>query len=214
MNESTSARDGGATTASHDEPVLVSLVIPVHDEAEGLAANLPYLLERAATDGVVFEVVVVDDGSRDATASVLAGLAAADPRIRPLHFTRNFGKEAAIVAGLDHAHLDTAMTGKDIDPCPPPQEIEYHLRGHCPGKCGDSFFRNAVIAGKGVNDLLCRIGLQAPADGGKASGKLLQPPQRHTLPYIPEINPRRRPQFRHRPALPQVEAEDGAVRCH
>lgn len=104
------------------DPVLVSLVIPVHDESEGLRANLPYLLERAATPGVVFEAVVVDDGSRDTTATVLAELAAADPRIRPLYFTRNFGKEAAIAAGLDHAQGAAAVV-LDSDRQHPPEMV-------------------------------------------------------------------------------------------
>jgi dolichol-phosphate mannosyltransferase len=105
-----------------NDPVLVSLVIPVHDEAQGLGANLPYLLERAATEGVVFEAVVVDDGSRDETAATLAALAAADPRIRPLYFTRNFGKEAAIAAGLDHARGAAAVV-LDSDRQHPPELI-------------------------------------------------------------------------------------------
>lgn len=104
------------------DPNLVTLVIPVRDEAEGLRANLPYILERAATEGVVFEAVVVDDGSRDATAAVLANLAAADPRIRPLYFTRNFGKEAAIAAGLDHARGAAAIV-LDSDRQHPPEMI-------------------------------------------------------------------------------------------
>lgn len=102
--------------------VLVSLVIPVFNEAQGLPSNLPYLLERAATDGVDFEAVVVDDGSRDDTAQVLASLAAADARIRPLYFTRNFGKESAIAAGLDHAR-GAAVVVLDSDRQHPPEMI-------------------------------------------------------------------------------------------
>lgn len=103
-------------------PILVSLVIPVFNEAEGLPANLPWLLEQAAVPGVEFEVLVVDDGSRDATAEALATLASADARIRPLFFTRNFGKEAAIAAGLDHARGEAAIV-LDSDRQHPPQMI-------------------------------------------------------------------------------------------
>lgn len=101
---------------------LISLVIPVFNEAEGLPANLPWLLARAATPGVVFEVLVVDDGSRDSTAAVVATLAAADPRIRLLRFTRNFGKEAAIAAGLDKARGAAAIV-LDSDRQHPPEMI-------------------------------------------------------------------------------------------
>ena len=107
----------------HDPaPVLVSLIIPVFNEEAGLAENLPYLLGEAATPGIAFEAVVVDDGSADGTASVLTELAKADARIQPLFFTRNFGKEAAILAGLSHAKGVAAVV-IDSDRQHPPQMI-------------------------------------------------------------------------------------------
>ena len=103
-------------------PVLVSLIIPVFNEDAGLAENLLYLLGEAATPGIEFEALVVDDGSTDGTVSVLTRLAAADARIRPLFFTRNFGKEAAILAGLSHAKGAAAVV-IDSDRQHPPQMI-------------------------------------------------------------------------------------------
>ena len=114
------------------ESVLVSLVIPVFNEAEGLPGNLPWLLAQAATPGIRFEAVVIDDGSRDATPAILAALAAADPRIRPLLFTRNFGKEAAIAAGLDHARGAAAIVLDSDRQHPPtliPTMIEHWRQG-------------------------------------------------------------------------------------
>lgn len=81
----------------------VSVLVPAFNEAEGIAIFLKQLqttLEQCACD---FDIWVVDDGSRDATWERLRELQAASPRIRALRFTRNFGKEAAILAGLRHA---------------------------------------------------------------------------------------------------------------
>ena len=101
---------------------LITLVVPVFNEAAGLSQNLPWLLEQAATDGVDFEVLLIDDGSTDQTAKVLEGLASQDPRIRVLSLVRNFGKEAAIAAGLDHAR-GAAVIVLDSDRQHPPQMI-------------------------------------------------------------------------------------------
>src|SRR5215831_10340851 len=83
------------------EPVDVSVIAPVFDEAE----NLRSLHERvtAALAGRNYEILYVNDGSRDAGPRILDEIAAADPRARVLHFKRNYGQTAAIAAGLDHA---------------------------------------------------------------------------------------------------------------
>ena len=81
----------------------ISIVVPVHNEAEGIAAFLEQLgttLQRCALD---FEIWAVDDGSSDATWECLRGLRRSNPHLRALRFTRNFGKEAAILAGLRQA---------------------------------------------------------------------------------------------------------------
>ena len=101
---------------------LITLVIPVFNEAAGLSQNLPWLLEQAATDGVDFEVLLIDDGSTNQTAKVLEGLASQDRRIRVLSLVRNFGKEAAIAAGLDHAR-GAAVIVLDSDRQHPPQMV-------------------------------------------------------------------------------------------
>lgn len=75
--------------------------------ARNEAANLPVLHQRLApvmdTLGMAWEWIVVDDHSDDGTFAVIAGLAAADPRIRGLRFSRHFGSHAATVCGLHHA---------------------------------------------------------------------------------------------------------------
>ncbi|MCA0418464.1 MAG: glycosyltransferase family 2 protein [Proteobacteria bacterium] len=104
----------------------LSIVVPVHNEAD----NLPLLVERLRTTlgGKVesWEVVFVDDGSRDETLAVIRDLNLADPRINAVSFSRNFGKEIAIAAGLDHA-LGDAVIIMDADLQHPPETIPAFL---------------------------------------------------------------------------------------
>ncbi|AMJ63368.1 glycosyl transferase family 2 [Bosea sp. PAMC 26642] len=104
----------------------LSIVVPVHNEAD----NLPILVERlkAVLDGEVrsWELVCIDDGSRDGTLAVLRLLNASDPRISAVSFSRNFGKEIAIAAGLDHAAGD-AVVIMDADLQHPPETIPIFL---------------------------------------------------------------------------------------
>jgi len=89
--------------------VSVSVVIPAYNEAAGIAIFLEQLtatLERCASD---FDICVVDDGSRAATWECLRRLQAGNSRLKALRFTRNFGKEAAILAGLRHARGDAVI---------------------------------------------------------------------------------------------------------
>jgi len=74
------------------------------------------------TCGMNWEIIVVDDGSRDRTFERLGELAANNPRIRGVRFSRNFGKEAALLAGLNHARGDAVVT-IDADLQHPPRLI-------------------------------------------------------------------------------------------
>ena len=83
----------------------LSVVCPAYQEEEVLPrfhAALAPVLDALAADYQI-EVVYVDDGSQDDTLGVLRGLAAADPRVRYLSLSRNFGHQAALTAGLEHA---------------------------------------------------------------------------------------------------------------
>jgi polyisoprenyl-phosphate glycosyltransferase len=102
------------------EPELVSVVTPMLNE-EGTAR---VFVERviAALGPVPWELVVVDDGSTDATREILAELAAADERIKVVELSRNFGHQTAITAGLDHAAGDVVVM-IDADLQDPPELI-------------------------------------------------------------------------------------------
>jgi glycosyltransferase involved in cell wall biosynthesis len=105
----------------------LSIVVPLFNEANGLANLHARVLDVAgrlrAERGLALEVVYVDDGSRDATSSVAGTLPAGPLDIQIVTLSRNFGKEAALLAGLDHARLG-AVLFMDGDGQHPPSLIE------------------------------------------------------------------------------------------
>jgi polyisoprenyl-phosphate glycosyltransferase len=105
----------------------LSIVVPLFNEANGLANLHARILEVAARlkaeRALGVEVVYVDDGSSDATASIAKGLPAGPLDIQVVTLSRNFGKEAALLAGLDHARLG-AVLFMDGDGQHPPGLIE------------------------------------------------------------------------------------------
>jgi polyisoprenyl-phosphate glycosyltransferase len=100
----------------------LSVVVPVFNEelnAPLIVERLTKVLESCVTS---HEILFVDDGSRDGTLAVIRGIAAKDSRIRCLSFSRNFGKEVALAAGLDHAR-GQALVMIDADLQHPPETI-------------------------------------------------------------------------------------------
>src|SRR5438445_9426440 len=96
---------GLSTTAANAAARGLSIVVPLYNEAAGLALLHARLVSLARTlkgrYGLTCEVVYVDDGSSDATFSIARGLAADALDIQVVSLSRNFGKEAALMAGLD-----------------------------------------------------------------------------------------------------------------
>ncbi|HWA61828.1 MAG TPA: glycosyltransferase family 2 protein [Caulobacteraceae bacterium] len=106
---------------------LISIVAPMHNEAPVLDAFFARMDETLAGIGVAAEIVCVDDGSRDDTLSLLAHRAARDPRVKVIALARNFGKEAALTAGLDAARGDMVVP-IDADLQDPPELIAEFVR--------------------------------------------------------------------------------------
>lgn len=102
----------------------IVLVIPVFNEGAPIEAHLRAIVAAAAAiePACTLRLLMVDDGSTDATAAALERFCAAEPRARWLGFTRHFGKEAAIHAGLDHADADAVIV-MDSDLQHPPELI-------------------------------------------------------------------------------------------
>ena len=99
---------------------MISVVAPVYNEAGVLREFHGRLVKALSSEP--FEMIFVNDGSRDSSWAVLRELAHEDPRVRLLSFSRNFGHEAAISAGLEHAEGDAVII-LDSDLQDPPETI-------------------------------------------------------------------------------------------
>jgi dolichol-phosphate mannosyltransferase len=99
---------------------LLSVVAPVYNE-EGTIREF-YARVCAALEGIQFELVLVDDGSRDGSPAAMEELASDDPRVKLVFLSRNFGHQTALTAGLDHASGD-AIVMLDADLQDPPELI-------------------------------------------------------------------------------------------
>lgn len=104
------------------EAPTLSVVVPVYNEGEGLLAFHARLARVMNDLGESWEVVYVNDGSRDASLATLESLRADDPACAVVNLSRNFGKEIAMTAGLDHAG-GAAVVMIDADLQDPPEVI-------------------------------------------------------------------------------------------
>lgn len=152
----------------------ISVIVPCWNEEESLPLFYQEISRVAGTvPGAEFEFLFVDDGSRDRTLPVLKSLAEADPRCQYLSFSRNFGKEAAMYAGLCHASGDYCVI-MDADLQHPPALLPamYHAvseEGYdcCAGfredREGESQLRSFLSRGfYRIQQKLCKLEL---ADG-------------------------------------------------
>lgn len=106
---------------------LISVVIPAHNESRGIAATLQEISAVLATTEFPWEIIVVDDGSTDDTFGQLERLVGQTKGLRAARLTKNFGKEAAILAGLVLAKGDAVVT-IDADLQHPPGVIPELIR--------------------------------------------------------------------------------------
>lgn len=130
-------------------PVL-SVVVPIYNEESNIPALLSRLRGCLGELGLTYEIICVNDGSRDASLARLTDYRQSDPRLKIIDFSRNFGKEIALTAGLDYAR-GQAVVFIDADLQDPPEligelvakwregfEVVYGTRR---SRRGDSFFK-------------------------------------------------------------------------
>ncbi len=125
MNYDRRSRAGGRRGLS-ERALKLSVIIPAYNEEKNLRVlheRMTAVLEKCAPAVGEFELIFVNDGSRDGTLEGLRRLAEVDPRVKFLSFSRNFGHETAVAAGLDRADGDAAVL-IDADLQDPPELIE------------------------------------------------------------------------------------------
>lgn len=142
-------------------PPAVSIIVPVFDE-EGNLERLHAAIMAAMADRS-FEILYVNDGSRDGSGRILDGIAGNEPRARVLHFVRNYGQTAALTAGIHHASAQVLVTlDADLqnDPADIPRLLdELH---DCDVVCGWRRDRQdprllRVLPSKAANALISRL---------------------------------------------------------
>ena len=105
-----------------DGSIQLSLVVPIYNEEEVIEALHSRLIQVLAPSVENFEVVFINDGSRDRSAEKLDAICNADKRFKAAHFSRNFGHQAAVTAGL-HAAVGRVVVVIDADLQDPPELI-------------------------------------------------------------------------------------------
>ncbi|HEU6450985.1 MAG TPA: glycosyltransferase family 2 protein [Gemmatimonadaceae bacterium] len=102
--------------------IELSAVVPVYNEEGSLGELHRRVTAVLESLELPYELILVDDGSRDRTPGIIAELCADDPRVRAVHFSRNFGHQAALAAGLQHAS-GRGVVVLDADLQDPPELI-------------------------------------------------------------------------------------------
>lgn len=105
---------------------VVNIVIPVFNEENAIVKNLKTIMEQTKRDDYKINYILVDDGSNDNTCQVLHPLVSSLENIHLISFTRNFGKESAIVAGMEYIESDATII-MDSDLQHPPELVHRML---------------------------------------------------------------------------------------
>ena len=147
-------RDAADRSDAAAHPVI-SVIAPVYNEAELLGAFCAEMARVLEEIGEPWEIVLVNDGSRDGSLQIMREQHARDPRIKGLSFSKNFGGQMAITAGLDHARGD-AVVIIDADLQDPPvvvkelvarwregYQVVYAQRA---SRAGETFFKRMTAA--------------------------------------------------------------------
>ena len=138
------------------DKVTISIIAPVYNEEQVLPELYRRIHAVMEGTGESWEMVLVNDGSRDGSARVIAELHEQDPRVKGLSFSRNFGFQEAVTAGLDHVSGD-AVVLTDADLQDPPEvipemiakwregfDVVYGVRSE---RAGETWIKKATAAG-------------------------------------------------------------------
>src|SRR5262245_36477346 len=104
----------------------LSVIVPFYNEEESIRAMHAAIVDAIEPLGIPFEMVFVDDGSKDRTLEVATGIARGDERVRVVKFRRNYGQTPAMAAGIEHATGEVLVT-MDGDLQNDPADIEHFL---------------------------------------------------------------------------------------
>jgi len=157
-------------------PPAISVVIPCYNEQEVLPEFHARITAAMEGIGLPFELVYVNDGSRDGTLALMLQAQSADSRVAVVNLSRNFGKEIALTAGLDHAACSEAVVVIDADLQDPPEVIPALVAAWRQGfdvayaqrsvRHGESWLKRTTAAG--FYRVMQRLGgrVQLPQDTG------------------------------------------------
>ena len=157
-------------------PPAISVVVPCYNEQEVLPEFHARITAAMEGIGLPFELVYVNDGSRDGTLALMLQAQSADPRVAVVNLSRNFGKEIALTAGLDHAACSEAVVVIDADLQDPPEVIPALVAAWRQGfdvayaqrsvRHGESWLKRTTAAG--FYRVMQRLGgrVQLPQDTG------------------------------------------------
>lgn len=106
---------------------MISIVVPAYNEEDGIEELYQRVVAASPSWGDSFELVIVDDGSRDRTMEICERLASLDARLKIISLSRNFGHQAAVSAGLAHARGSIVIV-MDADLQDPPEELAPFIR--------------------------------------------------------------------------------------
>ena len=104
------ARDEMTTSSLAPRPVALSIITPIYNEEANIPQLVELLLQALGPLGKPFEIIAVNDGSRDSSLAVLRREAKLHPELKVVSFRRNYGQTAAIMAGIDHAAGDVIIS--------------------------------------------------------------------------------------------------------
>jgi polyisoprenyl-phosphate glycosyltransferase len=141
---------------------MISIVIPVYNEEESIPTLYNRITHASAKWGDEYEVVIVDDGSSDGSLQQLKMIHRRDPRWKVLSFSRNFGHQVAISAGILYCHGDVVAI-MDADLQDPPEELQRFsgkvARGLSRGLCDPHQTEGGLAQAGVLQDLLPRAAL-------------------------------------------------------